>query len=255
MDNRHYLFFDIDGTLAQNDNPPSKAVIDALRQAGRNKHMLFICTARTKCDIYSSILDIGFDGIISGAGSRIELGSNVLFNAVLETALLTGIVRQMLEQNITGILEGVNKIYTVPGERKIPWELTEITAPNQISSDMQIQKFTLHPALYQNYGIISEPLSKRFDIIPNESGTFVEFISKKHTKETALRHVMSYLGADIKKSVAFGDGINDLGMLRASGTGIAMGNAHTLAVESADAVTDTIDHDGVASALLKLHLI
>lgn len=66
-----FLFFDLDGTLAQNDCPPSPGTVRALRSARAAGHKVFLCTGRVKCDIYKEIWDIGFDGAICGAGTHI----------------------------------------------------------------------------------------------------------------------------------------------------------------------------------------
>ena len=49
--------------------------------------------------------------------------------------------------------------------------------------------------------------------------------------------------------MAFGDGGNDITMLRHVGYGIAMGNARDEVKSVADYVTDTVDEDGVVQAL------
>ena len=57
------------------------------------------------------------------------------------------------------------------------------------------------------------------------------------------------------RSIAFGDSINDLEMIRASGIGVALGNAHPVVIQSADLVTGSVDQDGVATALSTLGII
>ena len=49
--------------------------------------------------------------------------------------------------------------------------------------------------------------------------------------------------------MAFGDGGNDMAMLRFAGIGVAMGNANDEVKAVADYVTDGVDHDGVMNAL------
>ena len=49
--------------------------------------------------------------------------------------------------------------------------------------------------------------------------------------------------------MAFGDGINDLTMIRAAGTGAAMENARAEVKRAADISAPDCDHDGVARVI------
>ena len=49
--------------------------------------------------------------------------------------------------------------------------------------------------------------------------------------------------------MAFGDGINDLEMLQAAGVGVAMGQGREEIKAIADYVTDSVDRDGIVTAL------
>jgi len=51
------------------------------------------------------------------------------------------------------------------------------------------------------------------------------------------------------ETMAFGDDLNDLSMLRAAGLGVAMGNASAEVKAAADYVTAACDENGVALAL------
>ena len=57
------------------------------------------------------------------------------------------------------------------------------------------------------------------------------------------------LHIDPAETLAFGDGLNDISMLRAAGTGIAMGNAAEAVKDAADEVTLDCDRAGVAAAV------
>ena len=62
-------------------------------------------------------------------------------------------------------------------------------------------------------------------------------------------------GLDISECIAFGDGGNDISILRAAGIGVAMGNAADGVKASADYVTTHIDDDGIANAFRHFELI
>ena len=57
------------------------------------------------------------------------------------------------------------------------------------------------------------------------------------------------------QTMAFGDGENDMAMLRFAGIGVAMGNGSDLLKQKADYVTASVDDDGIEKALLHFGLI
>ena len=70
-------------------------------------------------------------------------------------------------------------------------------------------------------------------------------------KGEALKHLCAHLGVDVKDTMAFGDGSNDLTMIRTAGIGVAMGNAYQGLKDVADYVTLDCDEGGVAHAVEK----
>ncbi len=79
----------------------------------------------------------------------------------------------------------------------------------------------------------------------------IEVNAKKATKGGALLNLCAVLGVEVKDTMAFGDGSNDLTMIRNAGIGVAMGNAYPGLKEVADYVTLTCDEDGVGHAIEK----
>ena len=71
-------------------------------------------------------------------------------------------------------------------------------------------------------------------------------------KGDALRSLCAALGIPIEETLAFGDGTNDLSLIRAAGCGAAMGNADFSVKAAADVVCDDNEHDGLAKYLEKL---
>lgn len=71
------------------------------------------------------------------------------------------------------------------------------------------------------------------------------------SKGNALLWLAEFLGVAPAETLAIGDGINDVSMLRAAGLGVAMGNAAAPIKEAAHVVTATNKEDGVAVALYR----
>ncbi len=65
-------------------------------------------------------------------------------------------------------------------------------------------------------------------------------------KGAALLRLGEMLGIRAEEMLAFGDGTNDIRMLKAAGTGVAMANAMQEVRDAADEVTLSNDEDGVA---------
>ena len=74
----------------------------------------------------------------------------------------------------------------------------------------------------------------------------LELNHRMATKGNALRFLARHLGISERDTIAFGDSSNDLAMLQAAGTGVAMGNAAAAVRAVCGAVTDTNENDGVA---------
>jgi hydroxymethylpyrimidine pyrophosphatase-like HAD family hydrolase len=77
----------------------------------------------------------------------------------------------------------------------------------------------------------------------------IELSAAGVTKATGLAEVCERLGVEADRVVAFGDMPNDVAMLRWSGHGVAMANAHEQVLAAADEVTAPNSADGVAQVL------
>lgn len=77
----------------------------------------------------------------------------------------------------------------------------------------------------------------------------LEINAEAATKGNALLWLADHLGIAREETMAFGDGENDISMLKAAGIGIAMGNASDQVKAAADEVTLTNEQAGVAAAI------
>lgn len=78
---------------------------------------------------------------------------------------------------------------------------------------------------------------------------FVNVVSSRASKGEALRRLAAHWRLGLESIAGIGDGDNDLPMLQAVGLPIAMGNATEAVKAAARHVTETVDQDGVASAI------
>lgn len=78
---------------------------------------------------------------------------------------------------------------------------------------------------------------------------FLEFNPLKATKGNALVFLSGLLGTDLSTSVSFGDSLNDLSMLTACATGVAMKNARPEVLAACREHCGSNNEDGVAEYL------
>lgn len=83
----------------------------------------------------------------------------------------------------------------------------------------------------------------------NSRPDYLEFFSSLVSKGTSLTFLCSYLGISPEETIAFGDGENDISLLKAAGLSIAMGNAAPEAKDIADYVTASNNENGIVTAL------
>ena len=98
---------------------------------------------------------------------------------------------------------------------------------------------------------IAEGLRERFPQLAVTASTWnnLELNSANAHKGLALQRFAEHLGLGLENCMAFGDGANDLTMVRMAGLGVAMSNACPEVLAAADHVTLSNDEDGVAAAM------
>jgi Cof subfamily protein (haloacid dehalogenase superfamily) len=78
---------------------------------------------------------------------------------------------------------------------------------------------------------------------------FLEFASPDVTKAAGLDFLAERVGFSRERTVAFGDGENDVELIDWAGFGVAVANAHDRVKEVADFVCPSVDEEGVAQVL------
>ena len=82
------------------------------------------------------------------------------------------------------------------------------------------------------------------------SNEYCEIVKKGLNKGNALRQMAGLIGVDIADTIAAGDAVNDLPMIKAAGIGCAMSNATADVKEAADYVTERDNNNsGVAEII------
>ncbi len=242
-------FFDLDGTLAMRNQPPAAVDVDAMRAFRARGNYLFLCTGRSTGYLYPSILDIGFDGIVAGAGSYVSVGNRVLYRTCINEELLAPVQEAFEQSPSTLIMETERtmvQLASPAANRIIPAYPRIYTAAqwraqyaNEITS-----KLTVYGALPP---CVLAHVKKHLDII--QHATYAELVMKGCSKSSGIQKVLTELRMSREQSIGFGDSMNDYDMLQYVGVGVAMGNADDAVKAIADRVTAPYDQGGVAQVL------
>jgi Cof subfamily protein (haloacid dehalogenase superfamily) len=99
---------------------------------------------------------------------------------------------------------------------------------------------------------LKERMSRRFGnrlYISKSLPYFLEFASPDVTKAAGLDFLAQHLGFSRERTVAFGDGENDIELVDWAGYGVAVANADERVKEVADFVCPSVDEEGVAQVL------
>jgi Cof subfamily protein (haloacid dehalogenase superfamily) len=82
--------------------------------------------------------------------------------------------------------------------------------------------------------------------------SLIEAFAARVNKWYGIEHLCRRWDIDPARTVAVGDDVNDIAMLRHAGLGVAVANAKPAVVDVADRITDSNDEDGVAALIDKL---
>jgi Cof subfamily protein (haloacid dehalogenase superfamily) len=254
------IFFDIDGTLYD----PSVGVLESTKEGIRllleNGHIPVICTGRTRSMISKEITDLGFLGIIAGAGTYVEYEGKVLHHSLLKVASDNELLKLFKDNNVHYIVEGPDYVYYDPTDTSIEYEAVKGIVQSFDAS--KVKPLPEGEYTYNKYVINSKPddihhiipyLEEHFDLICHE--TFIELAQKGYNKAVGISKMIEYLNIKKENTYAFGDSTNDIEMLEFVEYGIAMGNSYQTVLENAKYKTKSIIEDGIYYGLKEFNLI
>lgn len=262
MQKRKAVFFDIDGTLWDRNNEIPESAKAAIRALQRNGHLAFLCSGRGRAYIQNpQLLELGFDGIISGCGTMIEYHGETIFYKRLDNKLIEQSLSVMRQYGFRPILEGREYLYMDEAEfgqdyygKKLKAELGERLC--SIAGEWGTWEASKFACATENADreACFAALNEHYDYMIHNPAV-AEIVPKGHHKGTGIAKVCELLNMDISDTVAFGDSANDLQMLRAVGIGVAMGNGSDEVKAAADYVTTSLKEDGIWNACKRLELI
>lgn len=277
---RRAVFLDVDGTLVDYSGRIPASARHAVRAARANGHLVFLCTGRSRSELWPDVTDIGFDGLVGGAGAYVEVGGVELLHRRLEAGQVRQVIDFFGRHGLDYFFEGAGGLFGTPGIQARLRGLLRGAVPDAVAlaqlegglfaylgeivvteqpPTVPVSKvvFVYGPGV--TFAQIRDAFAADFDVIassvPLSGATIGEIQLAGVHKASGIEQVTEHLGIARRDTLAIGDSDNDLEMLRHAGVGIAMGNALQHVREAADEVTSPPEEGGVHEAFVRHGLI
>lgn len=260
---RKAVFFDIDGTLWDKNRIIPESTIAAIKSLRANGHYALINSGRTRGHITDEkLLSIGWDGIVSGCGTCIEIGDETRLYHRIDNAEVAEAIREFRAIGCKIILEGRYHLYfdhfefdDDPYGIKLAASLGEHRRTIlDFVGKWECSKYSIDTKALDDLSPVKNCLPDKYNLIVH-SMNFSEVVPTGFDKATGMREALEALNISSQNCIAIGDATNDLGMLNAAGTAVVMGNGNDEAKAAADYITTSIYEDGIKTALVHLGLI
>lgn len=264
------IFFDIDGTLVSfKTHRVPQSTLDALRQLREKGVKLFIASGRSPAniDFLQEQIPFRFDGYVLMNGQYcVDDGGRVLHKQAFPREAIARVLPFFEKHDIPCTFMEIDRFYmnwTGPRVEEMCRALgiaTAVSAENAVADQRQALNNDIYQLDVYLRGDETELEEEFFRLIPEAKSArwcpwFMDVIPAEGGKPRGMEAICAAYGYDMADTMAFGDGGNDITMLRAAGIGVAMGNSTDEVKAAADYATDDIDADGVAKALRHFGLL
>ncbi|MBQ8502376.1 MAG: Cof-type HAD-IIB family hydrolase [Bacteroides sp.] len=253
------LFFDIDGTLVSfktHEIPVS--TVEALQAAKAKGLQILISTGRPNVLIDNlGVLQAAgiIDGYITMNGAYCFVGREVIYKSCIPAADVETIASYCVARHTPCIMVGEHTICGCGLDELVKQIFYKDLNVSARILETPLEEAIVGKEIFQLSPFISLEQEKELAAsLPGcEFGrwhpAFADVTARGNTKQKGMDEMARYLGLKIEETMSFGDGGNDIPMLRHAGIGVAMGNAGDEVKAHADYVTTSVDEDGVANAL------
>ncbi len=257
---------DFDGTLLNSNHFVSDVVKNAIDSYVSNGGVFAVCTGRMLCCILPCVRALGLKGyVVAHQGTviaDIESGEIIKYGG-FEIEDAVAICRHIEELNYPPNVYSGNAMYTViPEDDKMLQRYEEIVGLKSTYVTGKMSGYVSKNRLFcQKIAVMVAPekqaelyvklkkrLGERFEVTCS-AAVLIEVSPLGNSKGEGLKFLCEKFGVPLEKSVAIGDNLNDLPMIKAAGVGIAVGNASDALKAEADFVTVSNNEDAVAKVI------
>lgn len=250
--------FDIDGTLLTHSKElpdETKQAISDLKDAGV---YCAIATGRAPF-MYEDLRNtLGIDSFISFNGQYVVLEGEVVYKNPLSTEHLKALHMDAQDHNHPMVfMDHAGMKATTPDHSHISKSLGSLYLDHpSVDASYYETREIFQSLLFCEGNEIEEYRQKHtsFDYIRWHQYS-CDVLPSGGSKAEGIKKLVKAAGLSIENAFAFGDGLNDIEMIREVGTGVAMGNAVPETKQVSDYVTDDVDDGGLVKAIYEVGLL
>lgn len=252
------VFFDIDGTLLDDDKQLPASTLLAIQQLQAKGIYTAIATGRGPFMVYSLLKQLEMDTFISYNGQLVISKEEIVYRNPLETNKLSEFEQIVKRNQHSLVYMGREAMYsnTMFDER-----IQQSIGTFNVKHPAYNPEYFMKNEIYQSLLFIKEEeesylqqFNDYFDFVRWHE-LAIDVVPKGGSKAEGIKKLVQQLEVDLADVYAFGDGLNDIEMLQTVGTGVAMGNASDRLKQHADFITSNVSEDGIHNGLKKLGLI
>lgn len=264
------IALDLDGTLTNHDKVVTPKTRAALLKAESEGAVIILASGRPTYGItpIAECLELDKRGgyILSYNGGNIvdaKTGEK-LFSQFLPDEVIPILYRYARKHQHALLGYAGNEIITEMPDDPYVKEESRINKMNIRRVDNLLEALEPHPTKLLMTGApedmvkaeeaLKKELGEQMDIF-RSAPFFLELVPKGIDKAQSLLRLLEKIGLSTDILMAFGDGYNDLSMLKLAGMGVAMENAAPEVKAEADYVTLSNEEDGVAAALEHFNMV
>ena len=272
------ILIDVDGTLVDYENHLPPSAVKAIRMARAQGHLVYICTGRSRSEVYDEIWNIGLDGMFGANGGYIEHHGEVLFHAHLKKEQCSAIVDWLHSRNLEFYLESNTGLYASEHFEEAGEPVMQKYMQRKGNGQENIHICAQYPDMVFGENLYREDVNKISFILNSyadvtaaaqcfpdlkistwggkgETALFGDIGIQDIDKATAISLLLKYLHMGQKDTIAFGDAAVDIPMLEYCALGIAMASGGKEIKAMADDISAAVNQDGLYKAFLKYNLL
>lgn len=258
MDNKKLFIFDIDGTILDDNKKIPQKTKQAIKELSET-HEVAIATGRNRTMAREVIEELGIANYIVCNGAAAYYNDASIYTNFLNEVELQELIEladKHEHQIVYETIDDLRRRSETPNTRmENGMKFVGFSVPDH-DKDFYRSESLVQCLLFvseDEMGIYQDKFSHFRFVRWYETG--IDVLPSDGSKYLTIKILANHIGMNMKDVVAFGDGMNDIEMIKNVGLGIAMGNAEKEVKDVADIITDSNGNDGIFNALRELKYI